>query len=109
MNHQLRRVVRGVVLIAHGPVIANGIGEHRARPIKGASCDRAANSRECLELRVLLDIPEDEGAVRTGSSDAALTLRVIGDSVASPHLDDFFGIGRVTVTTPSEVNLPTNC
>lgn len=106
MNHQLRGVTGRVVRITHRPVIPNGVSEQRSGAIEAAGRDGAPDVREGLELNVVLDIPEDKGAVRTASRDTALTLGIISHAVASPDLDHLFRVWRITVAAPCEVEFP---
>jgi hypothetical protein len=109
MDHQLRGIIGRVVRITHRPVIPNGVSKQRSSAIEGAGRDGAPDVREGLELDVVLDIPEDKGAVRTASRDTALTLGIIGHGVACPDLDRLLRVCRITVAAPCEVEFPCQC
>ncbi len=107
MEHQLRRIARRVLRVAHGPVIAHGVGKERtvSVEIRGGN---SATSRHRKRRQTLMRFPVPEAirAIRPSGAKSSLVRRMKADVVDSPHLDDLTGIGLIAMAAKCKVDAP---
>lgn len=93
MQHDLVRLLLGVLLEALAPIVADCVRKHSTLAIEAGSGDRTANIWIALETMLGLAVPEVECTVRASSAERAM-LRMEGDGIDGIDIGLIFVVGR---------------